>query len=71
MVAAASVVAEDAPILEPCDGVLDSRSTSTVDSPASVADDAAIAKQGRAQLGDASVSTVCENSAVGLAQGLE
>ena len=71
MMAAASVVSQDAPVLQARDRMLDARSTSTMDAPAPVTQDASTMESWRAELGDTSVTAVGEDVAVHLAERLE
>jgi hypothetical protein len=58
------MIAQDAPILEPSDGVFDAGSPAAVTVPGSVADDPVAAKQRRHQLANATIATVGERATV-------
>ena len=67
MTATTAMIAQDAPVLEASDGVLDPGSTSTMAAPCSVSKDPVPAKRRRDELGDSAVSTVGEHATVLLA----
>jgi hypothetical protein len=67
----AAVIAEDTPVLEACDGVLDACSTSAMETPHAIADDSVLAKHGCDELGDTSIAAVGEDAPVRLAQRLD
>jgi hypothetical protein len=71
MMPPASVVAEDPPVLEPGDRVLDSRSSPSMNSPAPVAYDATASEARRAQFLDAAVAAIGEHTSVRPAQNLD
>lgn len=54
------VIAKDAPVFESCDGMFDTRSTSTMTAPRVVANDSTPFEDGRHELGHATVSTIRE-----------
>ena len=61
MASTASMVAKDAPVLEPSDRVLDPGAASSVSAPGTVAYDAAVSKHRRYELGDAPVAAIGEH----------
>ena len=65
------MIAQDAPIFEPGDGVLDARPTSTVATPRGVSNDAATREAWCNELVDASIAAVGENATVVLGQLLD
>lgn len=71
VVSATSVIAENAPTLEPGDRVLDTCSALAMTPPRAVADDATVAKCGRDELGDAAIAAVGKDSAMALAELLD
>jgi hypothetical protein len=71
MTATTAMIAQDAPVLEASDGVLDPGSTSTMATPCSVSQDPVSAKPRRDELGDSAVSTVGEHATMLLAKRLD
>jgi hypothetical protein len=71
MTATTAMIAQDTPVLEASDGVLDPCSTSMMSTPCSVAQDPVPAKRRRDELGDAAVGTVGEDATVLLAERLD
>jgi hypothetical protein len=71
VVTAASMVAEYAPVFEPCDRMLDARAASAMATPGTVPHDSVAAEAGCGQLGDAAVSAVGEHPAVAATQGFD
>jgi hypothetical protein len=68
---ASAVVAQDAPVLEPSDGVFAAGSAPAMMAPGPVADDPVTAKQRRHQLADATIATVGEHATLFSTQGLD
>ena len=69
--ASASVIAQYAPELDPCDRVFDARTSTSMTTPCTVPEDAAAMEDWRDELGDASIAAVREDTAVLLAQRLD
>jgi hypothetical protein len=65
------VVAQDSPLLEARDGVLDPSAPPPVAPPGGVSHDSIASKHGGDELGDAAVAAVCEHAAVTAAQLLD
>jgi hypothetical protein len=61
------MIAQNAPVLQSGDGVLDAGSSAAVSTPLSVTHDSVLAKHRCDQLGDAALSAVREDTAVLLA----
>ena len=66
-----SMVAEDAPILQPSDRVLDPGAAPSVSAPGSVAHDAVVSEHGRHELDHAPVAAIGEHSTVSSTQLLD
>lgn len=68
MAGASAVIAEDAPVLEASDDVLDAGSAAAVATPSTVTQDAVPAKARRDELGNTAVATIGEDAPVLLAE---
>ena len=68
---ASAMVTKDSPILEACNRVLDTRSSLAMSPPFRVPHDAVVAEDRRYQLGHAPISSIGEDSPLGLTDGLK
>ena len=68
---AAAMIAQDAPVLQASDGVLDARSAVAMATPRSIAHDPATAKHRCDELGYAAIATVGQDAAMLLAERLD
>src|SRR5882672_9008664 len=71
MTAATAMVAQDTPVLEASNRVLDPGSTSTMSAPRSVAQEPVTAKYRRDELGDSAIATVGKDAPMLLAERLD
>lgn len=68
---ASTMIAEHAPILEPCERVLDACSAAAMTSPRPIAHHLPPSKDRRDEADDSAITTVCEDATMRRAQGCE